>query len=148
MKSGGAFFQHQRQGSDLGISCRIGETRFQSSRQGPDRRPPIVGELASALGHIGQFVMHVGGTIDRFIDATFAVPTRSEAYKYAAYDGVQRLARRSAGRSVTHRNGRKAITFISRVKGSGTTSSGVVIRLLAMHSGRGLLPDEHDLSDC
>jgi NAD(P) transhydrogenase len=57
----------------------------------------IVGELASELVHIGQFVLHVGGTIDRFIDATFAVPTRSEAYKYAAYDGLQRLARRSAG---------------------------------------------------
>ena len=54
----------------------------------------IVGELASELIHIGQFVMHVGGTIDRFIDATFAVPTRSEAYKFAAYDGLQRLTRR------------------------------------------------------
>ncbi|MBV8140390.1 MAG: Si-specific NAD(P)(+) transhydrogenase, partial [Deltaproteobacteria bacterium] len=59
----------------------------------------LVGELASELVHIGQFVMHVGGTIDRFIDATFAVPTRSEAYKYAAYDGLQRLARRAAGRA-------------------------------------------------
>lgn len=59
----------------------------------------IVGELASELVHIGQFVIHVGGTIDRFIDATFAVPTRSEAYKYAAYDGLQRLARRSAGKA-------------------------------------------------
>jgi NAD(P) transhydrogenase len=57
----------------------------------------IVGELASELIHIGQFVIHVRGTIDRFIDATFAVPTRSEAYKYAAYDGLQRVARRSAG---------------------------------------------------
>jgi NAD(P) transhydrogenase len=47
----------------------------------------IVGELASELIHIGQFVIQAGGTIDRFIDATFAVPTRSEAYKYAAYDG-------------------------------------------------------------
>jgi NAD(P) transhydrogenase len=56
----------------------------------------IVGEVASELIHIGQFVMHVGGTIDRFIDATFAVPTRSEAYKYAAYDGLQRLAQRAA----------------------------------------------------
>jgi NAD(P) transhydrogenase len=54
----------------------------------------IVGELASELIHIGQFVLHTGGTIDRFIDATFAVPTRSEAYKYAAYDGLMRLARR------------------------------------------------------
>jgi NAD(P) transhydrogenase len=53
----------------------------------------IVGELASELIHIGQFVMHEGGTIDRFIDTTFAVPTRSEAYKYAAYDGLMRLAR-------------------------------------------------------
>jgi NAD(P) transhydrogenase len=55
----------------------------------------IVGELATELVHIGQFVMHDGGTIDRFIDATFAVPTRSEAYKYAAYDGLMRLARRA-----------------------------------------------------
>jgi NAD(P) transhydrogenase len=55
----------------------------------------IVGEVASELVHIGQFVLHVGGTIDRFIDATFAVPTRSEAYKYAAYDGLGRLARRA-----------------------------------------------------
>jgi NAD(P) transhydrogenase len=54
----------------------------------------IVGELASELIHIGQFILHQGGTIDHFIDATFAVPTRSEAYKYAAYDGLQRLERR------------------------------------------------------
>jgi NAD(P) transhydrogenase len=55
----------------------------------------IVGELATELVHIGQFVMHEGGGIDRFIDATFAVPTRSEAYKYAAYDGLMRLERRA-----------------------------------------------------
>jgi NAD(P) transhydrogenase len=63
----------------------------------PDKRllgVHIVGELASELVHIGQFVMHEGGTIDHFIDATFAVPTRSEAYKYAAYDGLMRLERR------------------------------------------------------
>jgi NAD(P) transhydrogenase len=58
----------------------------------------IVGELASELVHIGQFVMHQGGAIDRFIDATFAVPTRSEAYKYAAYDGLMRFARRVRSR--------------------------------------------------
>jgi NAD(P) transhydrogenase len=60
----------------------------------------IVGEVASELVHIGQFVLHVGGTIDRFIDATFAVPTRSEAYKYAAYDGLGRLARRAPSTAV------------------------------------------------
>jgi NAD(P) transhydrogenase len=59
----------------------------------------IVGELACELVHIGQFVIHVGGTIDRFIDATFVVPSRSEAYKYAAYDGLQRLALKSAERA-------------------------------------------------
>ena len=63
----------------------------------------IVGEVASELVHIGQFVMHEGGTIDRFIDATFAVPTRSEAYKYAAYDGLMRLERRRhAATGVAH----------------------------------------------
>jgi NAD(P) transhydrogenase len=60
----------------------------------------IVGEVASELIHIGQFVIQGGGTIDRFIDATFAVPTRSEAYKYAAYDGLMRLARRAGSTSV------------------------------------------------
>jgi NAD(P) transhydrogenase len=59
----------------------------------------IVGEVASELIHLAQFVMHEGGTIDRFIDATFAVPTRSEAYKYAAYDGLMRLARRARVRA-------------------------------------------------
>jgi hypothetical protein len=36
-------------------------------------------------------VLHYGGTIDYFIDSTFNMPTESEAYKYAAYDGLQRL---------------------------------------------------------
>lgn len=54
----------------------------------------IVGEQASELIHLGQLVLHEGGTLRRFIDMTFAVPTRSEAYKYAAYDGLMRLARR------------------------------------------------------
>lgn len=54
----------------------------------------IVGEMASELIHVGQFVLQEGGTIDRFVDATFAVPSRSEAYKYAAYDGLMRLGRR------------------------------------------------------
>jgi len=63
----------------------------------------IVGEVASELIHIGQFVIQVGGTIDRFIDATFAVPTRSEAYKYAAYDGLMRLTRHAGPRPAGQR---------------------------------------------
>jgi len=34
--------------------------------------------------------------IDRFTDASFAVSTRSEAFTYAAYDGLMRLDRRAA----------------------------------------------------
>ena len=29
-----------------------------------------------------------GGAIDEFIDTTFNFPTRADAYKYAAYDGL------------------------------------------------------------
>jgi NAD(P) transhydrogenase len=58
----------------------------------------ILGEGASELIHTGQAVMHAGGTIDRFIHTTFCAPTRTEAYKYAAYDGLQRLAGRSVDR--------------------------------------------------
>ena len=51
----------------------------------------IIGDIASELVHIAQAVLHAGATIDRFIDTTFNVPTYSEAFKYAAYDGLQRL---------------------------------------------------------
>ena len=51
----------------------------------------VMGDVASELIHIGQSVMHAGGAIDRFINTTFNVPTYAEAFKYAAYDGLQRL---------------------------------------------------------
>ena len=54
----------------------------------------IVGENASELLHIGMMVMQLGGTINAFIDSVFNFPTLSELYKYAAYDGLGRLARR------------------------------------------------------
>jgi NAD(P) transhydrogenase len=51
----------------------------------------ILGEGATELIHQGQSVIHFGGSIDYFIHATFDVPTVSDAYKYAAYDCLQRL---------------------------------------------------------
>jgi NAD(P) transhydrogenase len=51
----------------------------------------IIGASAGELIHLGQAVLHFGGTIDYFIHTTFAVPTEAEAFKYAAYDGLQRL---------------------------------------------------------
>ena len=54
----------------------------------------IIGDRATELIHIGQMVMEHGGSIDVFIDSVFNFPTLSEIYKYAAYDGLGRLARR------------------------------------------------------
>jgi NAD(P) transhydrogenase len=56
----------------------------------------VMGDFASELVHVPQAVLHGGGTIDRFIDTTFNVPTYAEAFKYAAYDGLQRLGGRPA----------------------------------------------------
>lgn len=55
-----------------------------------------VGESASELVHTGLMVMHFKGTINAFIDSVFNYPSLSEAYKYAAYDGLGRVARRNA----------------------------------------------------
>jgi NAD(P) transhydrogenase len=54
----------------------------------------VLGDLAPELIHQGQAVLNYGGTLDYFIHSTFNVPTESEAYKYAAYDGLQRLQAR------------------------------------------------------
>jgi NAD(P) transhydrogenase len=54
----------------------------------------IVGENASELLHVGMIVMQFGGTINAFIDCVFNFPTLSEAYKYAAYDGLGSLNRK------------------------------------------------------
>jgi NAD(P) transhydrogenase len=54
----------------------------------------VLGDHAAELVHQGQAVLNYGGTIDYFIHSTFNLPTESEAYKYAAYDGLQRLQAR------------------------------------------------------
>jgi NAD(P) transhydrogenase len=53
----------------------------------------VLGESATELVHLGQAVMHFGGTIEHFINETFNVPTLHEAYKYAAYDGLSAVGR-------------------------------------------------------
>src|SRR5262249_51361554 len=52
-----------------------------------------IGDIASELVGIGQMVMHYEGSIEVFITQTMNTPTYSIAYKYAAYDGLKRLAR-------------------------------------------------------
>jgi NAD(P) transhydrogenase len=52
----------------------------------------IVGDIASELVHLGQVAVADRRPIDDFIHHTYNVPTYTEAYKYAAYDGLQRLS--------------------------------------------------------
>ncbi len=51
----------------------------------------IIGERATEIIHIGQAVMHFQGTIDYFVDTVFNYPTLSDAYKVAAFNGINRL---------------------------------------------------------
>ena len=93
-----------------GIDCEVGRGWFEHSPRAQiagstegliklvfrrdDRRllgVHIVGEIATELIHQGQGAIAAGAPIDTFIDRTFNLPTFSETYKYAAYDGLQRL---------------------------------------------------------
>jgi NAD(P) transhydrogenase len=56
----------------------------------------IIGENASELIHTGMVCMYFNGTLDCFIQSVFNYPTLSDLYKYAAYDGLGRLARSRA----------------------------------------------------
>ncbi len=53
----------------------------------------VLGDAATELVHLGQSVIHFGGTVEYFIHTTFNVPTMSEAFKYAAYDGLRQVGR-------------------------------------------------------
>jgi NAD(P) transhydrogenase len=91
-ESGRAWFARNARASIAGSTHGLVKLVFAKA----DRRllgVHILGEYATELIHQGQAVLHFGGTIDHFIHSTFNVPTASEAYKYAAYDGLQRLSR-------------------------------------------------------
>jgi NAD(P) transhydrogenase len=55
----------------------------------------VLGEGANELVHQGQAVIRLGGSLSYFVDACYNVPTVSESYKYAAYDGMARLEHRA-----------------------------------------------------
>jgi NAD(P) transhydrogenase len=93
-----------------GIDCEAGTARFESNTRAAisgsadgilklvfrrdDRRllgVHILCDGATELIHQGQAVLHFDGTIEYFIHSTFNVPTLSEAYKYAAYNGLSRV---------------------------------------------------------
>ena len=51
----------------------------------------IVGEGACDLIHIGQAVLHYHGDIRYFLDTVHNYPTYSEAYRIAAFNGINRV---------------------------------------------------------
>ena len=51
----------------------------------------IIGPRATELLHLGHSVMHFEGTIRYFINAVFNSPTLDEAYRVAAFNGLNRL---------------------------------------------------------
>ncbi len=65
----------------------------------------IIGDGAAELVHIGQAVMAAGGTVEVLRDVVFNYPTLAEAYKVAAFDGLNRLA--AEGRSNPRPKARK-----------------------------------------
>lgn len=52
----------------------------------------VLGDIASELIGLGQATIHLAGGIDLFNRLTFATPTYTMAYKFAAFDGFRRLA--------------------------------------------------------
>lgn len=51
----------------------------------------IIGDQAADLIHLGQSVIAYGGTIKYFMDKVLNYPTYSEAYRIAAFNGVNRV---------------------------------------------------------
>lgn len=51
----------------------------------------IMGDIAAELIAHGQLAVQAQMPIDHFIQSIYNVPTLGEAYKYPAYDGLQRL---------------------------------------------------------
>ncbi len=50
-----------------------------------------IGENATEIIHIGQAVMALQGKVDYFVNTVFNYPTLAEAYKVAAFDGLNKL---------------------------------------------------------
>jgi NAD(P) transhydrogenase len=51
-----------------------------------------IGDIASEIVGLGQMVIRCGGTLNTLANTSLNTPTYSYAYKYAAFDGLRRLA--------------------------------------------------------
>ena len=68
------------------------------ARVGPDRTVIVRNERGGERTLRARVILLATGSHPhhRFINTTFNFPTRADAYKYAAYDGLQRLQARAA----------------------------------------------------
>ncbi len=95
---------------ELGIDVTIGRAHFENLTQADIQHDTdgilklvfrtdnlkllgvhIIGGQATDLIHLGQCVMATGGTIKYFLDHVLNYPTYSEAYRIAAFNGVNRV---------------------------------------------------------
>lgn len=83
----------------------------------------VIGEGACELIHIPAAVIQFGGTLDYFIQNVFNYPTLSDAFKYAAYDGLQRLQRRVSNAMEEHSRS-SAPSGIAPISAAGATPPG------------------------
>jgi|SaaInlStandDraft_1057018.scaffolds.fasta_scaffold04416_6 NAD(P) transhydrogenase len=87
---GKSFFKDTSRGSIMGALDGMMKLMFhQETRK--MLAVHVVGEGATELVHVGQAVIELGGTVDYFIDKVFNFPTLAETYKFAAYNGLNRL---------------------------------------------------------
>ncbi len=99
VETGRAYFDTNARARIAGSTEGLVKLVFRAS----DRRllgAHIVGEEASELIHIAQALLHRGGVVNEFIDTTFNYPSRADAFKYAAYNGLQRLDERPGASAV------------------------------------------------
>lgn len=90
---GRASFRHNPRGQIIGDTEGFVKLVFRAD----DHRllgASAFGEGACELVHVPAAVLRFGGTLDYFIQSVFNYPTLGDAFKYAAYDGLQRLQKR------------------------------------------------------
>ncbi len=109
---------NEQQATDKGLDFVVGRALYRSNARGrmlgdeqgimkcvferSSRRllgATIVGESATELIHLAQFMIGNDGGINDLVNACFNYPSLSELYKYAGYDALQAIAADSSSQA-------------------------------------------------
>ena len=93
VESGKAWFRENQRGQIIGETEGFVKLVFRTDDQ-TLIGASVFGEGACELIHIPAAVIQFNGKLDYFIQSVFNYPTLSDTFKYAAYDGLQRLQKR------------------------------------------------------